>query len=494
MTTVQEARHLVNAIRSLSAEAHPQLFDHPRGLTFLFTTEMWERFSFYGMRSLLVLYMTKFLLLEDHSSNVIGLSTLHRALEGVFGPLDVQPLSSQIWGLYTGLVYFTPIFGGLLADRVLGQRRTVVIGAVLMAFGHFMMAVEQLFLFALLALILGSGCFKPNISTQVGGLYAAGDPRRDRAYSIFYVGINLGAFLAPLVCGTLGETVGWHYGFAAAGVGMVIGLCIYLYALPLLPADEMHKAQRKEFRSSAAKQLPHPNPPPLAGERREGVERRAVLALLALFVPNTLFWAAYEQMGNTIILWADDYTDRSIDALHLFGLTAQIPTTWFLAVNPFMIFAFTPFVVALWARQAARGAEPSTITKMAYGCFGVAIAYLIMVAAALSVSDTAVSSVSANASWLWLLAYFVVITIAELYLSPVGLSYVTKVAPARLISLMMGVWLATSFTGGFLSGYIGSFWSRMAKPEFFLLVAGVAALAGVMIWGCRWVVREVEKN
>jgi POT family proton-dependent oligopeptide transporter len=426
------------------------------------------------MRSLLVLYMTKFLLLSDHSGNVIGLGGLRHALESVFGPLDVQPLSSQIWGLYTGLVYFTPIFGGLLADRVLGQRRTVVIGAVLMAFGHFMMAVEQLFLFALLALILGNGCFKPNISTQVGGLYAPGDPRRDRAYSIFYVGINLGAFLAPLVCGTLGEAVGWHYGFAAAGVGMVIGLAIYLYALPLLPTDEMHMA-------NSPKQSRRPG----VGESSlEPHERQAIWLLLALFVPNTLFWAAYEQMGNTIILWADGYTDRSIDALHLFGLTAQIPTTWFLAVNPFMIFAFTPFVVALWTRQAARGAEPPTISKMAYGCFGVCAAYLIMVAAALTASG-----VAGKASWLWLFGYFVVITLGELYLSPVGLSFVTKAAPARLISLLMGVWLATSFNGGFLAGYIGSFWSRMEKPEFFLLVAGVAAVAGVMIVGCRWVVR-----
>jgi proton-dependent oligopeptide transporter, POT family len=217
-----------------------------------------------------------------------------------------------------------------------------------------------------------------------------------------------------------------------------------------------------------------------------------------LFVPNTLFWAAYEQMGNTIILWADGYTDRSIDALHLFGLSAQIPSTWFLAVNPFMIFAFTPFVVALWARQAARGTEPPTITKMAYGCFGVAIAYLIMVAAALSAGGMfggaggAATGAAGKASWLWLFAYFVVITLGELYLSPVGLSFVTKVAPARLISLMMGVWLATSFTGGFLSGFIGSYWSRMAKPEFFLLVAGVAAVAGVMIWVLRWVARASE--
>jgi POT family proton-dependent oligopeptide transporter len=458
----------------LPAGERGQLFGHPRGLTFLFTTEMWERFSYYGMRSLLVLYMTKFLLLSDHSATVIGLPTLKRALESLFGPLDVQPLSSQIWGLYTGLVYFTPIFGGLIADRVLGQRRTVIIGATLMAFGHFMMAVEQLFLFALLALILGSGCFKPNISTQVGGLYAPGDARRDRAYSIFYVGINLGAFLAPLVCGTLGERVGWHYGFAAAGVGMVIGLCIYLYALPLLPPDEMHRIQVAQGTHAARKPL-------------DSSERRAIVTLLVLLIPNTLFWATYEQMGNTIILWADANTDRSIDALHLFGASAQIPTTWFLAVNPFMIFAFTPFVVALWARQAARGSEPATITKMALGCFGVAAANLIMVAAALSIGGAGGGAADGGkASWLWLFAYFVVITLGELYVSPVGLSFVTKVAPARLISLMMGVWLSASFTGGFLAGYIGSFWSRLPKPEFFLLVAGIAAMAGVTIWGWRW--------
>src|SRR5580704_11539203 len=330
------------------------LFGHPRGLTFLFTTEMWERFSYYGMRSLLVLYMTKYLLLPDHAGNVAGLLTVKHGLEAVFGPLDVQPLSSQIWGLYTGLVYFTPIFGGLLADRVLGQRHTVVIGAVLMAIGHFMMAFEQLFVFALLALILGNGCFKPNISTQVGGLYAPGDHRRDRAYSIFYVGINLGAFLAPLICGTLGEKAGWHYGFAAAGVGMCIGLCIYLYALPSLPQDELHRAQAA-----------HAEHRPL-----DRTEWRAIIALLVLFVPTTLFWATYEQIGNTIVLWADANTDRGID---LFGASADIPVTWFLAFNPFMIFAFTPFIVALWARQAARGTEPSTVTKMALGCFGVTV-------------------------------------------------------------------------------------------------------------------------
>jgi POT family proton-dependent oligopeptide transporter len=445
-----------------------EIFGHPRGLTFLFTTEMWERFSYYGMRSLLVLYMTKYLLLPEHSGDVRGLLTVKSALEGIFGPLDVQPLSSQIWGLYTGLVYFTPILGGLLADRVLGQRRTVIIGAVLMAIGHFMMAVEQLFLFALLALILGNGAFKPNISTQVGGLYPPGDPRRDRAYSIFYVGINVGAFLAPLVCGTLGEKVGWHYGFAAAGVGMCIGLSIYLYALPLLPPDELHKARAA-----------HVERQPLSRE-----QWRAIAALLVLFVPNTLFWATYEQMGNTTILWIDANVDRSID---LFGWMAQIPTTWFLAFNPFMIFAFTPFVITLWKRQAERGTEPSTITKMALGCFGVTAANLVKAFAAFHAG-------AGQASWLWVLGSIAIITVGELYLSPVGLSLVTKVAPVRILSMMMGVWLATSFTGGFLAGWLGSFWSRMEKPHFFLMIASISALAGVIIFLCRWPLRGALRD
>jgi len=208
-------------------------------------------------------------------------------------------------------------------------------------------------------------------------------------------------------------------------------------------------------------------------------EWRAIVALLVLFVPVTLFWATYDQMGNTIVLWADANTDRTIG---LFGLSAQIPTTWFLAVNPFLIFAFTPFVVALWTRQAARGSEPSTITKMALGCLGIITANLVMAVAALHAGG-------ARASVLWLAGYYIPITLGELYLSPVGLSLVTKVAPARIVSMMMGVWLATSFTGGFLAGWLGSFWSRMEKPEFFLMIAAIAALAGAVIFACRWPLR-----
>ena len=282
--------------------AEADLLGHPRGLVFLFSTEMWERFSYYGMRALLTLYMVKYLLLPEHHDGVIGLATLRSALESMSGPLGVQPFSSQIYGIYTGLVYFTPLIGGIIADRVLGQHYTILIGAALMAVGHFMMAFEPLFLLALFMLILGNGAFKPNMSAQVGGLYHPGDPRRDRAYSIFYVGINLGAFLAPLVCGTLGEEVGWHYGFTAAGVGMTLALLIYVYALRSgsLPPDELHKAK-----ALAHEKLPLTR-----------VEWESVLALIVVCIPVTLFWATYEQQGNTVDA-VDRRSHRPYDRPHL---------------------------------------------------------------------------------------------------------------------------------------------------------------------------------
>jgi len=445
-------------LRSQSG-ARDELFGHPRALAYLFTTEMWERFSYYGMRALLVLYMVKYLFTPQGSGDVLGLTPFKHGLEFVFGPLAPQPLASQIYGFYTGLVYLTPILGGLLADRVLGQRRTVIIGATLMAIGHFMMAFEHLFLVALCFLILGNGAFKPNISTQVGSLYPPGDRRRDRAFSIFYVGINLGAFLAPLVCGTLGEKLGWHYGFAAAGVGMTIGLIIYLAATPHLPRDAFEKR-------------------PVSDTKLDAKAWQSIAALLLLFAPVSLFWATYEQQGNTIALWADQFTDR-----HFLG--GEIPVTWFQAFNPFMIFAFTPFIVALWRWQGKN--EPATSTKLGMGCLINALAYLVMVAAAWSAGG-------GKASWLWLFFYFVVITVGELYLSPTGLSLVTKIAPKTLLSMMMGIWLATSFVGGFLAGYLGTFWSTMDKANFFLMLALISGVAGVAIMLLRRPLRAVLQD
>ncbi len=432
-----------------------EFLGHPRGLAFLFMTEMWERFSYYGMRALLVLYMVRYLLVPGHEG-VIGLSAARGVIESIFGPLGAQPFASQIYGLYTGFVYLTPFFGGLLADRVLGQRRTVILGAALMAAGHFMMAFEPLFLFALAALILGNGAFKPNISTQIGKLYAPGDHRCDRAYSIFYVGINIGAFLAPLVCGTLGEEFGWHYGFAAAGIGMTIALLIYLSAAPVLPPDEIRKGKAAEESNKPV----------------DRNERRAILAWIAPFLPAALFWATYEQQGNTIALWAAEHTSRSIDLIVWKG---EIPVTWFQAFNPFMIFAFTPLVLRLWAWQEKHGTDPSTVTKMAFGCFLVALSYLIMACAAWSAKGSSVT-------WWWLFAYFTVITVGELYVSPIGLSLVSKIAPPRIVSAMMGLWLGTSFAGNFVAGWLGSFWSAMDKTSFFIMIAAVAAGAGSVIF------------
>jgi len=414
---------------------------------------MWERFSYYGMRALLVLYMTKYLLLNGRAENVAGLAALKRILEVGFGPLDIQPFSSQIYGLYTALVYLTPIFGGLLADRVLGRRRTIIIGAATMAAGHFMMAFEHLFLFALLALIIGNGAFKPNISVQVGDLYAPGDRRRDRAFSIFYVGINLGAFLAPLVCGTLGEEAGWHYGFAAAGVGMTIGLITYIAAAPHLPPADPPRARAAVALSKG--------------------EARQLAGLAALFMPVPLFWAVYEQQGNTIALWADDFTDRTLPFVNF-----VIPTTWFQAVNPLMIFAFTPPLLAFWAHQGRQGREPSTIAKMALGCLGLALANAILIVAALQAGP-------GKASWLWLFLYFIVLTIGELYISPIGLSLVSQAAPARYLSVTMGAWLATSFLGNFGAGWLGSLWSGMDKAYFFALMSAIAFVASAAIFACR---------
>ncbi|MFZ0125627.1 MAG: peptide MFS transporter [Xanthobacteraceae bacterium] len=452
-----------------AAAASSDLFGHPRGLTYLFATEMWERFSYYGMRALLTLYMVKYLFQPGHAESVIGYAQLRGAYESLLGPLGVQPFASHIYGDYTALVYLTPVLGGLLADRVLGQRRTVLLGASLMAVGHFMMASERLMLLALLVLILGNGAFKPNISTQVGLLYPPGDPRRDRAFSIFYVGINIGAFLSPLVCGTLAIAFGWHYGFAAAGIGMLIGLAIYLWGSPALPSDGFDRGQMEP---SA----------PLNAE-----ERRRLGAIAILFVPVTLFWATYEQQGNTIALWAEDYTNRTFDLGFWRG---EIPAEWFQSFNPFLIFAFTPFIVALWTWQSRRGREPTTVTKMAIGCFGVALANLVLVAAA------AVAGAQANGavSWLWLAGYFVIITVGELYLSPTGLSLVTKVAPVRYLSMTMGVWLATSFLGNFIAGWLGSFWTGMDKRDFFLMLAAIAAAAAVVILMCNGLLRRALKE
>jgi POT family proton-dependent oligopeptide transporter len=349
-----------------------------------------------------------------------------------------------------------PILGGFLADRFLGRHRTVILGGMCMACGHFMMAFESLFLIALMMLIIGIGAFKPNVSTQVGDLYPAGDSRRDRAYSIFYVGINIGALLAPVICGSIATLYGWHAGFAAAGIAMLVSLGIYLRGSRWLaeePRIEQHPAR--------------------LGAPLAAAERRRVLALIAVCAFVSLFWAAYDQQGNTIILWAEDYTDRTLD---LFGWKMEIPAPWYLSINPLMILLFTPAIVRLWTWQSRRGSEPYSIRKMAYGCLAVALAYVVM---ALCAAGT---SAGTKAGAGWLIGYFCLATIGELYLAPVGLALISKAAPPRVLSMIMGIWFATTLPGDILGGWLGGFWSRIPKMDFFLLMAGVAAFAGAAIF------------
>jgi POT family proton-dependent oligopeptide transporter len=442
------------------APAEKNLFGHPRGLTWLFTTEMWERFSYYGMRAILILYLTNFLLLPGVSEHVIGYHAIKHLFETLFNggrPLDVQPFSSLIYGNYTAFVYLTPFFGGLIADRWIGQRYSVIIGGVTMAIAQFVLMAPNLLFIGLLLLIIGNGFFKPNISTQVGNLYKPGDSRVDRAYSIFYVGINVGAALSPIICGSwLGENYGYHWGFFAAGIGMIIGQIIYIFALRTLPPD---RVARVKSQTETKK--------PLTAQ-----DWKAVIALILLCIPTTLFWATYEQQGNTMNLWAQDFTDRRL----IPGLIDwQIPVTLFQSFNPVMIFLFTPLVVYFWGRQSKRNKEPSTVVKMAVGNALLSLSFLVMAAGAFTMTG-------GHASWLWLLGFFVIITFGELYLSPIGLALVARVAPAQILSMMMGLWFITSFTGNQLQGFIGSFFSEMNKTNFFLLCAGLGMVAALVTW------------
>ncbi len=428
-------------------------FGHPRPLFTLFFTEMWERFSYYGMRALLVLYMTQYLFLEaEKGKEIWGYSTLRGFIEMIYGPLNNQAFSSQIYGLYTGFIYFTPFFGGIIADRYWGQRRCVYVGGILMVIGHFMMAAESLFFPALIFLMLGNGFFKPNISTQVGGLYPVGDTRRDRGFTLFYMGINLGAFFSPLVCGTLGQKVGWHWGFGAAGVGMVIGLLIYHFGGKNLPQSE-RKQSIQEIEKNAHK--------PLTKDEWSRTIGLTVLCLITIF-----FWGVYEQQGNTLQLWADQSTDW-----WFFGW--EIPSSWYQSFNPFIIFIFAPVLDRLWAWQAKRKTEPSTVIKMAMGCFMGAAALGVMVLAAKAIG-------SGRGSVMWLLGSTFLLTMAELYISPIGLSLVTKVSPTKIVSMMMGVWFLASFFGNYVAGAIGGNYETMSKESFFLLLTCLSLIPGVL--------------
>ena len=415
------------------APAPSNWFGQPRGLTILFLTNMWETFSYYGMRALLVYYMTKQLLIS-------------------------QEHSSLIYGTYTSFAYFTPIVGGAIADRYLGKKWAVIIGATTMAAGHFMMAFEPLFYFALATIAVGNGLFLPSLPSQINDLYGPDDPRRGWAYNVYYVGVNVGGFLAPLVCGTLGETYGWHYGFGAAGVGMLAGLLIYLWGGRYLPESQA--------KATPAELAPRPS----------GSWRDAFMLLLGVGLAVTVFRGAYEQVGNTVALWIESANRHVGDR--------EIPMTWFQSLNPLLVIGLTPILLARWKRRAAAGAEHSPLQKMAVGAMIVGGAYALLALAA-AVSPT-------GASWRWVVAYFFVLTLGELYILPTGLGLFARLAPPKLGATTVAAWYLAIFTGSMTAGFIGSWNSSFRPPLFFLLLTGVASLAAVILLSLDRRARAVE--
>ncbi len=410
-------------------------FGQPRGLTILFLTNMWEQFSYYGMRALLVYYMTKQLLMS-------------------------QGQSSFVYGAYTACAYFTPIVGGVIADRLLGKRRAVIIGASIMALGHFMMAFEQLFYVALGTIALGNGLFLPSLPSQINDLYKAGDPRRGWAYNVYYVGINIGGFLAPLICGTLGEFYGWHYGFGAAGLGMLAGLVIYVAGRKYLPPE--------------APRVPTADLPPM----RWADHRRTFMVLLAIALSVTVFRGAYEQVGNTVALWADAGIDRAAG-----GFT--IPMTWFQSLNPLLVMLMTPMLLAYWRRRADEGRDTAPARRMAMGAMIVAGAYLLL-------ACVEWSSDAPRASWIWLAVFFAIFTMGELFILPTGLGLFARLAPPRLGATTVAAWYLAIFTGSLSAGLVGTFWSRMDHGSFFALLAGIATLAAILLRSLDSQVRAVD--
>jgi POT family proton-dependent oligopeptide transporter len=432
---------------STSTTAPAPVHGHPKGLYLLFTTEMWERMSYYGMRALLTLYMV------DKTRGGFGWD---------------RKWALQVYGLYTALVYLTPMIGGYLADKHLGQRRAVTIGGLLMMIGHFLMAVpgHAAFYAALTFLILGNGMFKPNISTMVGGLYKQGDARRDAAFTIFYMGINLGALLSPLVCGTLGEKFGWHWGFGSAGVGMGLGLLTYLALGKRVLGDVGKLPKPAVAEASHYREAAPPATPP--SKELTPVERQRISVIFILTFFNIFFWAAFEQAGGLMNLYTDEKVDR-----HLLGW--EIPTTWFQAVNPFFILLFAPMFSALWTALGKRSRNPPTPMKMGIGMLLLSFGFLFMLGA------TRQSAAEGKAALLWVVAAYMFHTIGELCLSPIGLSMVTKLSPARLGSMMMGVWFFSSFVANYLAGLIGGYSEHLGEFTLFALIAAVTAAAGLVL-------------
>jgi POT family proton-dependent oligopeptide transporter len=455
-------------------EAQGTIFGHPKGLYLLFFTEMWERFSYYGMRGILMLYMTK--LWIENGLNI------------------PESSASLIYGFFTGFVYFTPIIGGWIADRFIGQRKAITIGGITMFLGQLVLFAMNSHLglaIGLILLILGNGLFKPNISTMVGQMYRDGDDRRDSAFSIFYMGINLGAFLAPLIAGSLAEdwfavkgvgedgaqvilSYGFKYGFLAAAIGMALGQLVfnllakkYLLEIGESPAKS-ETVEVSEIIDDVQQMSSHKK-----GLTREEKQRITVIFILTFFV--IFFWAGFEQAGSSMTIYTDKYINRS-----LFGW--EIPTTYFQSVNPLFIVALGPVFAWFWSSKYGR--RLSTPVKMSLGMILLGVGFLFMLLATFGVQVEGTGAnevVVKKAALIWLVMTYFFHTIGELCLSPVGLSVVTKLAPVKLASMLMGVWMLSSFVANIIGGFIAAYVEKLGAGTIFVSIAIFVIALGVLM-------------
>src|SRR5438067_8027262 len=408
------------------------------------------------MQTLLVLYMTHRLLLPGHVEHVAGFGPFRNLLEAIYrGQLDIQPLASAIFGLYTGLVYVTPIAGGLLADRFLGRTSTITIGALLMSAGHFLMAFDFSFLLALICLLTGVGCFKGNLASQVGALYPAGDNRRADAFQIYYLFINGGVIISPLITGTLGEKVGWHWGFGAAGVGMLVGLTIYLAGRKYLPPDSPVVEEKEASANHTVK------------SKLTRRDKMAIVVLIVLLPFLTIAIIPNQQIFNAYLVWSQDHAN-----LVFFG--RKMPTTWLITLDSIVSVRFLFIAVIFWRIWSKKFPEPTEINKIAIGSL-IAVTGMLSLVIGAAIAATSGGKVSIG----WLIAFHVLNSAGFANVFPVSLAFYARVAPASLSATIIGIYYLAFFAGNNLVGWIGGFLEKMPATQFWLLHAGLAGIAGI---------------
>ncbi|HIF9056708.1 TPA: peptide MFS transporter [Photobacterium damselae] len=432
----------------MSNQSSGTFMGHPKGLFLLFSTELWERFSYYAMRAILVLYLTD------------------KTINGGLGWSTQDAL--QLYGTYTGLVYFTPLIGGWIADNILGQRRSIIIGGILMAIGQFTLALPHsmvdphavtFFYIGLGFLVVGNGLFKPNISTMVGDLYKEGDHRRDGAFTIFYMGINIGSLLAGVIAGTASTVYGWKAGFLCAGIGMTMSLIIQLLFAERLLGNigKVPAAHRAAAMNKSGKQEPLTK-----------VERDRLKVILVMCTFVIVFWAGFEQAGGLMNIYSQEYTNRMIGSF-------EVPAAWFQSLNPFFIIICAPILASIWVKMGKN--EPASPVKFALAMFSLALGFACMIGAALEQGG----DLTVKTSMMWLVGAYFFHTIGELCLSPIGLSLVTKLAPLRLGSLMMGAWFGANAIANYVAGIVGSRLGETGPLAIFSGIAITAIVAGVLL-------------